>query len=453
MAAAFTHAAVYAADAVCLSPLRTGNAWNDPDEILSRSDGTAFVQGTSLAGALRGWLEGSRLPGKAGLTKALFGSQDAGGHLTVSDAVFERNALPSVRARLAIDPETGAGRNGAKFELAQINAGAKMRFTLVWMGTDTAELPAIEKMLSALNAGEILLGAQKTNGFGRVSVKVKKRVLNLRGKEDRELWLAWSSNGALPGSEPLALPEPEKRPAVTFTVKARCDSLLVKASEMKSTGAGKSIKYYAPNLTENQMPVLPGSSVKGAVRARAAAIAQYLGLEASFVEELFGRGSDKAEGGRSGRDDDNGLPGRVRFEDARLCPEGQRARRISRIHIDRFTGGVTRSGPFTEEPLHVENITLRITAPAEDAACGLLLYALRDLGLGLYSLGSGQAIGRGYFRVERIEAVERGAEGKPAALRFSQDAPERGIAVAMEDPAGIFDRWNKALKEAAKHED
>lgn len=459
MSAAFTYAAVYAAKAVCLSPLRTGNTQNDPDQVLCRSDGTAFVQGTSLAGAMRSWLERSSL---SAWTQRLFGTRKAGGHLMVSDAVFERDAVPSVRARLAIDPETGAGKidpktgAGAKFELAQINAGAKLHFSVVWLGHDTAELAAVEAMLSALNASQILLGAQKSNGFGRVSVTVQWRRLDLREEKDLAVWLAWNSDTPLPDSKSLTLPQPEERPGVTFTIKARCDNLLVKASGMRAGNTGKNTTYYTPNLTEapsltgKETPVLPGSSVKGAVRARASAIARYLGLEDAFVEQLFGRGSNKAGSSLSGGEADNGLPGQVRFEDAQLCAGGRSARRISRIRIDRFTGGVIRQGLFTEEPLHVDELRLCITAPAQDAACGLLLYALRDLGLGLCNLGSGQAIGRGYLQAERIEVS---AQGAAAALCFSRAAPESGITVAIEDPVGMLDRWSKALKEAAEHED
>lgn len=56
MPASFTYAAVYLAEAVCQTPLRTGGTDGNPEQILRDRDGTAFLQGTSLAGALRGWL-------------------------------------------------------------------------------------------------------------------------------------------------------------------------------------------------------------------------------------------------------------------------------------------------------------------------------------------------------------------------------------------------------------
>ena len=92
-----------------------------------------------------------------------------------------------------------------------------------------------------------------------------------------------------------------------------------------------------------------------------------------------------------------------------------------------------------EEPIRSE-ITLRITLPeGETRGCGLLLYALRDLGLGLYNLGSGGAVGRGYLAVDTIRA--QAPDGSEACLRFDQDR-----RCTMEDPSGLFARWLDAVR-------
>ena len=174
--------------------------------------------------------------------------------------------------------------------------------------------------------------------------------------------------------------------------------------------------------------MLPGSSIKGAVRARAEQIAAALGLSKGRTEALFGRGAGA---------EDNGLPGQVFFEDGVITQPQKK--QISRIRINRFTGGVIRGGLFTEEPLRCD-LELRISAPDAPADCGLLLYALRDLGAGLYNLGSGGAIGRGYVQVDRLTATL--SDGRRASLTF-----DRERRCTAEDPEDIFKTWLSALEE------
>ena len=411
MAVTYTYAVRYEVEAICRTPLRTGGTDGDPETILESWDGTALLQGSSLAGALRGWLAAADV----GMAETLLGSPKQAGHLLVSDGVFDRTAERYTRPRLRINGATGAADDGGKFDVAHIGSGSCFRFTLTWLGLQRCdeELEAVEQMLAALNSGEIRLGAQKSNGFGRVELKVCKRTFDLTDPSDRAAWLGDTCQGT-----PLTLPEVVNARRVTFLVSGQADSLLVKAgAALQKEGCA-----YTPNLTEGGRPILPGSSIKGAVRARAEMIAGFLGLPLEVTENLFGRMSSKG---------DNGKPGCVFFEDGRLS--GEKRLQISRIRINRFTGGIIRGGLFTEEPLSC-GVEMHISAPDDSAACGLLLYALRDLGLGLYSLGSGGAIGRGYLSVREIKAVT--PDGTEARLIF-----DKQHRCTVEDPAGIFQTW------------
>lgn len=411
MAVTYTYAVRYEVEAICRTPLRTGGTDGDPETILESWDGTALLQGSSLAGALRGWLAAADV----GMAETLLGSPKQAGHLLVSDGVFDRTAERYTRPRLRINGATGAADDGGKFEVAHIGTGSRFRFSLTWLGLKVCdeELAAVEQMLAALNSGEIRLGAQKSNGFGRVELKVCKRTFDLTDPSDRTAWLGDTCQGT-----PLTLPEVVNARRVTFLVSGQADSLLVKAgAALQKEGCA-----YTPNLTEGGRPILPGSSIKGAVRARAEMIAGFLGLPLEVTENLFGRMSSKG---------DNGKPGCVFFEDGRLS--GEKRLQISRIRINRFTGGIIRGGLFTEEPLSC-GVEMHISAPDDSAACGLLLYALRDLGLGLYNLGSGGAIGRGYLSVREIKAVT--PDGTEARLIF-----DKQHRCTVEDPAGIFQTW------------
>ena len=440
MKAAFWYAARYRVEARCLSPLRTGGTDGDSETVLTGLDGVCFVQGSSLAGAFRGWLEedGERIT----LAEPLFGSQKGSGSLIVSDGRFDMAAQVSTRPRLRINAETGSADPGGKFDIAQVNAGADFVFELVWLGQEEApkQLQAIEAMLAAIDAGQIRLGAQKNNGFGKVGLTVTRQFYDMRRPEDRTAWLEGTDRG-----QPFALPEvvPDRR--VCFILTGQINGLLVKSSarlpkeerkdkqKADENKKGKDKGSYTPNLTENDVPILPGSSIKGAVRAQAERIVKSTGLADSLVANLFG---DAPSAGT-----ETGRAGRVMVEDLRL--DRAQARQISRIRINRFTGGVIRQGLLTEEPLSTP-VRLELSVrQGSNMEYALLLYALRDLGLGLYNLGSGGAIGRGYVNVSEI--VVTGPEGRQATLRFDGEQ-----CCQLDDPNNLVADWMQAWKEVQR---
>ena len=396
MKATFTKAALYRVEAACQTPLRTGGAGGDTELVLRDRQGNAIIQGSSLVGAFRSWLEHT---GETAMAKRLFGSQEHSGHLMVSSGLFDKTAEQALRSRLRINPKAGTADPGGKFDMAHIAAGSRFTFSLTWLGgEETEEMAAVEELLAALHSGEIRLGAQKSNGFGRVVLSVWKRTYDLCRAEDRAAWLEDREDG-----QPFTLPEISRREQVVFTVIGQSDSVLVREASSEHTKDGSITR----NLQEAGKPVIPGSSIKGVVRARAALIARWKNWPAEEVDRIFGRESGP---------EDNGVAGKVLFEDAYLSPD--RTQKISRIRINRFTAGVIRGGLFTEEPV-CSKLQLRITAPAEcKLGCGLLVYALRDLALGLYSLGSGASIGRGRITVETIRIEVPG--GKTAELCFDE---------------------------------
>lgn len=156
MAATYTYAVHYEAQARCSTPLRTGGSDGDTEQILRSWDGTALLQGSSIAGAMREHLAAS----DAGMAERLFGSQKQSGRLIVSDGVFDADAQCQTRSRLRIDRATGTAAEGGKFDVAHVAADSRFTFTLTWLGLkrDEAELRAVEGLLAALHSGQIRLG-------------------------------------------------------------------------------------------------------------------------------------------------------------------------------------------------------------------------------------------------------------------------------------------------------
>lgn len=91
-----------------------------------------------------------------------------------------------------------------KFDVAHIVSGSQLDFELTWLGNgrDDEEIMTVERMLGAVNSGEIRLGAQKSNGFGRLTLCVRKRSYDLMNKADRAAWIEDRDDGdeiKLPG--------------------------------------------------------------------------------------------------------------------------------------------------------------------------------------------------------------------------------------------------------------
>lgn len=404
----YFHKAIrYFVTVTCKSPLRTGGTEGDGQQILRYNDGTPFLQGASLAGALQGWKKNN----------SLFGDSDKESQLIVSDLVFH-SSDPLTRPRLRIDEEKGTADNGGKFDIAALPVGTTGKFQLTWRGGDdmAKQASTIEAYLGAMHYGYIALGAQKSNGFGSVTLQVKKRTYDLCSKADLNAWLLGDK---IQDARTITLQRPESKQAV-FKVKAKVSHILVKASAPKDEDK----KTVTVPIEENDAFVIPGSSLKGAIRAQMHRSKGFF-AHAEDLDDLLGRASEKG---------DNGIAGKVRISDGKL--ENQKDVKINRIRIDRFTGGTMGRGLFAEKSIS-GTLNFEIQAPSDmEAGCGQLLYALRDLGLGLFELGSGTAVGRG--RVDEL-LVEISADGKSAELRCKNGQ------VTLKDKQGLLESWQQAL--------
>ncbi|WP_322759259.1 RAMP superfamily CRISPR-associated protein [Frankia sp. Cr2] len=282
---------------VC-SPLHVGGLGHDPDVDLPVAlDGKSrlYVPGTSLAGVYRHWMTGRRTDANAlgelwGFTDNTDGRASRvfvrDGLICAEpngDAPFPMTRLDA-RTSVGIDRYTGAAAYGILFSRAVIPVGAFIRFELdvesgaadpadVGWRRDRARLAAL---LDALGRGDVLLGAATTRGLGRIrlapGVELEEHDLSnatglialLRGEPGR------------PGLDELR-GEPDldlrHRLAVTIgwtpdaAVMVRADRAGVAVDTLPLTGA---------DGADTVRLVLPGSSVKGALRSHAERILRTL---------------------------------------------------------------------------------------------------------------------------------------------------------------------------------
>ena len=301
-----------AGELVACSALHAGAAEEDlvTDLPLARTGANeVYIPGTGLAGALRSWVE--RHFGREDAI-ALFGTVPSKGEdsrkgfaslIGIADAVASNQAFCEVRDGVGIDRRLGRAAERIKYDREIVAKGTRFSFAmtldlpLAFAGQperavgERPDRSEVIEPLVALNEsrvqailghlvkhlldGRIALGAGKTRGLG--SVRLEKVEISRLELADWTTVLDLLDLEGLPkvsaddlvdkdkGAVPKQLPELE----ITIGWEPRTP-ILVKA-DVEGLGVDM-IPLFSGN-DDKLSPVIPGSSVKGAIRARAEAIA------------------------------------------------------------------------------------------------------------------------------------------------------------------------------------
>ncbi len=166
-----------------------------------------------------------------------------------------------------------------------------------------------------------------------------------------------------------------------------------------------------------EVPVLSGTTLAGAIRQRCWAIAELLGgdeFATGIVNDLFGPMIGPGSGVKRPR------ASRIVIQEAVITGATSGDERLiqSRVSIDRFTGGALDTALFNEQPVFGPRVNGQdVLAPlsfslydASDAQIGLFLLALKDLALGDLPVGGEISVGRGKLRLHgSLNLVDRQA--------------------------------------------
>lgn len=398
--------------------------------LLDPLEGKALLTGASLAGALRSYLRErecgyGETGGKDSLYLNLFGRQEDGegeqSLLIVHDSL---GANPAVELRdgVKIDPVTRTALKNHKFDFELLEAGTcfEVRMELLVQEKRRGDLiRGLAIALEGLEKCEINLGIRKRRGFGKCRVKEWK-VCHYNLKEPEGL-IGWLKND-VPTQQPktnistlLNSTDTDLDKRNSFTLKGIFflnGSLLI-GSGFDDVNAPDSV-HLKSKRNEDIVPVLSGTSVAGALRARALRIANTVsknGNAEACVDLLFGP-PVKSSQDKSSRDQ-NTASKLITAETEIINPVNLVQ---SRLKIDRFTGGAYPGALFHEQPVFGLDtgikIDLLIQNP-EDAQIGMLLLLLKDLWTGDLPLGGGVGIGRGRLRGETATLVRKQANSEP----------------------------------------
>ena len=450
----------YTVEAQTIAPMHIGSGEKDTNEILIHPIwDRPFIQASGIAGALRAVSEAVN---GTKVTQELFGGphlekddspMDVKSRLRISDGMFDPKTVHlEFRPRVRVSRRTGSVSSGTisgsgmdaghKFEMEMIGSGARLCFTVYLRYEQKESLrDAFEAVLAECMSGRVRFGGQKSNGNGAFHVcRLYRCSFDMSNELHRKAWGVESlsfnpdvngKNGEEPAGQLInPVPKQGSSSAVRYEVNVAAKTegaLLVKGISAEDFGAGAPDAENMRNAAGEY--IVPGSSLKGALRSRMEQLADMLGKK-SLVTSVFGTVSGGAKNSR----------GILMVQDVIVSGKDRSKQELlqHRIHIDKFTSGVIQSGLFSEKTVS-GNLSMHIDIENRndpDAAAGLLVLAFRDLAIGAFNIGSGYSVGRGFVDVKLLQLKSVG-DGKTAEIDF-----ETGI---ITDESHLLDRCLQAL--------
>ena len=296
---------------------------------------------------------------------------------------------------------------GSKYDMEIIEAGACGHFYMeltVREGDDESQMVReIAYAVKGMDDGEIRFGSKKTRGFGEVMVsKVSSRTYDAGNwLEYKDAYRDSTWENTVDEKSSLLANVPDENQMVHITVPLRMPG-------------GISIRQYAAqkgepdfvHLTDHGFPVIPGSSMAGALRSRILQIIAELQNNGyslpmkttDIINTAFGCVNGKE--GHASRI----IVGEMVIKDADAVDKPAKPLIMVRNGISRFESAA-RSGALYKEKTYVNGVmTLEIMVRKsvdheEDEETkwiiGLLLLAIKDLQQGILAVGGQTAIGRG----------------------------------------------------------
>lgn len=378
-----------------ISPLHIGT--DNGDILIDKEENTAYIPGTTLAGAFRGYLAYNGYEN----TSKLFGEGSNMSNVFIYDSFSKLRGM-EIRPSVRIDKELGAAKDGGKFERNFITNDHKFTLEIEIFAVNNDEADdykkAIYSCIAGLNNGDITLGSFKSSGAGVFKInKIEESVINLENTKEFFSYLK-KENQFKTISIGVVNNKSIEVNDITFSLEGILETpLLIKGEDQMDadTVDGEQIK------NKNGDYIIPGTSLKGVIRAQAERILTYHN-KTEVSKYIFGS------------DDNNDKKIASIFKAFDSIIKDRKEGIYNRIKIDKFTGGVIKGALMNDKPV-MGNVTLqgklKYKEGSENEKIGIALIALvfRDIALGNLSLGSGYNIGRGRIKGEKL-VIQQGKD-------------------------------------------
>ena len=425
------------------SSLSVGSGRNDytDHDIIRDSQGHPYIPASSLAGVYE-----SMLP--AILVSQYFGNTGKQGEyensrLMVYNAKLEDTRLYHTNRRDMVKLDScKTAVPGAKFDREILEPGVKMVMYLEQNYYDENDVDVISEIIDLWIDNKLFFGAKTMRGFGEVNLEsIGTKEFCLNSADDVCRWL---------GFDMLT----SEYDDCEFEVQGKTNPL--ELNLLISPVGGLSIRQYTTEVSteeetvpdykqlsvkkgDAQIPIVPGTSWAGALKAR---------LEQLAPELCCSLGPDDCQYKDKCRNDcfpksewdwlfgfvhnGKGRKSSVRTNETQI--EKAKDKVLTRNAIDRFTGGTVKGALFTERASYGGTTNLCITFREKPDATLIpaIAAAIADLHYGFLAVGGQTAVGRGLFRVKNVNGKD---------VPFQEDDP-----FAFSENENIFTITKQALE-------
>jgi len=376
-----------------LSPLLIGNGVeeNTDNDVILDSSGRPFIPATSFLGVLRHHIKPKnnnfqeQLKNFWGYTEKTE-DEGRGSIIKCSDLVcLSDGDVVKIRDGIKMNTIIGMVFDKGKYDFEIVEKDTLFKLYLE-IDYNDKNLKFVQQMLATISSElvneNVTIGAKTNSGLGKIKL-IDKEIyqFDFSKKGDILKWLKRDFTNPLKEFNV----EPFKLAGITFAINAQFylkNSLIIRSYSDESDLAD------ATSIKSGGDYVIPGTSMKGAIRARAERILNTLGKDTKILTKLFG---DAGKGKKAQK-------GKIRIDEIilpKFIAEIQR-----RIKIDRFTGGAMAGALFDSMPLFtdfkqkIKNVRITIR-DYNDHEVGLMLLVLKDLWTGDLAVGGEKNVGRG----------------------------------------------------------
>ena len=396
--------------------MHIGGEEDDPFAMAVDGNGNYVIPAGTVAGVLR-----SGLADIGSERDKLFGDKDSNSRLWFYDAVLANTSVER-RMGVCIDPDMGTVIPKKLYSRFYLGDGATTTLKIQGFAETEKErdklLEAVQIAVSRIAQGIITFGSKRSTGAGTVRVtNAKYQILDLHEEKELNAYLSGVEACFASCNLKLETMETASGSGIGFVLKANVPAGILVASGEKATVSDKVNLVRKKN--KKDIPFIPGTTIKGMLRAYAEKVCKAQGLDQRILVEMFG-----------GELDDKHIAGFVKTEDADFNHPSRLV--YNRIQIDRWLGGTITGKKMNAELIGNDTIELKVwVSDGKDAvknrlARALVFLALRDAGTGRISIGSGDAIGWG-----RLEGVSLSFNDK--VCRFSENPSTRVRRIEADD--------------------
>lgn len=319
---------------IAQTPIHVGGVGGDADTDLAlavNGRGNYYIPGTSLAGAFRGWMDSLLGDNNKEQLKDIWGDHESENHgasfVIIDDAEITGNKTIEIREGVGIDRQTGTAADRFKYSRAILPKGVKVPLNMTFDSKSDEAPGELWQLLQAIERGDIRIGAAKTRGLGRVqlhNLKIHKQSLN----DAAGLFTALINGGKEQKWQDIKAKHEYQSPSnlsVEIAWKPR-DPVMVKA---EGDGIAIDMLPLVSQVDSGVRFVIPGSSIKGVLRAHAERIVRTVcqidiskedlkfdqQLQVSLVDVLFGSAEKNLGKSNNGKSKSNGQIGMLSIDD------------------------------------------------------------------------------------------------------------------------------------------